>query len=101
MMRLSEAECVLASAISDVSEVSHSAGWMPDTEYDVWLLLHDPRPEWGVATSAELAAALEKVGAAMGEAGCWVTWPDGADQAERVGLGEWERRYQQWQRSRP
>jgi hypothetical protein len=99
MLRLSEAECVLAAAISDVSEVSHFPGWMPDTEYDVWQLLHDPQPEWGIATREDLTAALEKVGAAMDEAGCWVTWPDGDEQAHRVDLDEWGRRYKQWQRS--
>jgi hypothetical protein len=99
MLRLSPAECALTSAISDVCEVAQCAGWLPDTEYEVWLLLHDPRPEWGLAGREELTTALEKVGAAMDGAGCWVTWPDGDEQAHRVDLDEWGRRYEQWQRS--
>jgi hypothetical protein len=97
MLRLSEAECALAAAISDVCEVSHFAGWLQDTEYQVWLLLHDPLPEWGIASREELTVTLAKVRAAMDETGCWVTWPDGEDQAQAVSLGEWERRYGQWQ----
>lgn len=100
MLDLSSAEVALACAISDVCEVAQFAGWLEGTEFEVWQLVHDPRPEWGIATPVELTAALEKVGAAMDEAGCWITWPDGADQALRVGLDEWEGRFARWQRER-
>jgi hypothetical protein len=99
MLCLSPSEVALAAAISDVCEASHFAGWLPDTEYWVWQLVRDPRPEWGIAGPEELAPLLERVGAAMDEAGCWVAWPDGAEQAQRVGLDEWEGRYERWQRS--
>lgn len=96
MLDLSLAEVALACAISDVCEVAQFAGWLENTEFEVWQLLHDPRPEWGVAGQEELVAALEKVGAAAMEAGCWVTWPASAEQAQAVELGEWERMYRAW-----
>jgi hypothetical protein len=98
MLRLSPVQVELAAAISDGCEVAQSAGWLPDTEYWVWLLLHDPRPEWGIAGISELTPLLELVGAAVIEAGCWIAWPDGAEQAHAVSLGEWTQRFERWRR---
>lgn len=98
MLRLSPVQVELAASISDVCEVAQSAGWLPDTEYWVWLLLHDPRPEWGIAGISELTPLLERVSAAIDEAGCWISWPDGAEQAHAVGLDQWTKLFERWRK---
>lgn len=80
----------LADAMSDVSETAYCAGWMDDTEYQVWRLLHGGS-RWGMLDAEDLAEELDAVRKALEAAGCWIVWGD--DGEEPIPLDEWEKRY--------
>ena len=84
----------LAEAMSEVSETAYCAGWMRDTEYDVWRLLHEGGT-WGQANADSLAMELSVVRAALEWAGCWIVWDDEHEE-QPVSLDQWRPMYEAW-----
>ena len=94
MAELTPEQRVLAEAMSDVSERAYCAGWMQDTEYEVWRLLHDGGG-WGWAEAEYLAPEVEAVRAAFERAGCWIVWDDEHEE-QPVTLEKWQPMYEAW-----
>ena len=94
MRELTSDERALAEAMSDVSELAYCAGWMQDTEYEVWRLLHEGG-SWGQADAEHLAPLLADVRAAFDRAGCWIVWDDEHEE-QPITLGTWRSKYRAW-----
>ena len=98
MRDLTPDERALAEAMSDVSELAYCAGWMQDTEYEVWRLLHEGG-DWGWAREEHLAPELAVVRAAFERACRWIVWDD-VHEEQPVALDEWRPMYEAWAAAR-
>jgi hypothetical protein len=86
----------LRDLMSEISEASHSAGWMLDTEFEVWRLATEGGV-WGRSTAAELQQLLEEASGLAQKLGKWIVWRDGPDSDTRaIDLAEWRRLYADW-----
>lgn len=86
----------LRDLISDMSETCWSAGWLEETEFDVWRLATEGGT-WGRCSAAEIDAQLAEVITLSKELGVWVVWSGrpGCDN-EPVPLSDWQVRYNAW-----
>jgi len=86
----------LRDLMSEISEASYDAGWMRDTEFEVWRLATEGGA-WGRATAAELHRALEEISALAQKLGKWIVGGDapGSDN-QAISLAEWRRLYADW-----
>jgi hypothetical protein len=77
---------VLARLMSALSEESHCAGWMVDTEFALWaLVVGDPVSKLWAAGSDEIAGLRE-----LAElTGSWIAWAEGWREERPVALGDW------------
>ena len=90
-----EEQC-LRDLMSEISEASYYAGWMRDTEFEVWRLATEGGA-WGRATAAELQQALKEISALAQKLGKWIAWRDGpGSDNQAISLAEWRRLYADW-----
>jgi hypothetical protein len=82
--------------MSEITEASYYAGWMRDTEFEVWRLATEGGA-WGRGTAAELQQALEEISALARKLRRWIVWRDGPGSDNRaISLAEWRRLYADW-----
>ncbi len=91
----------LRDLLSEVSERCYHAGWLFETEYEVWRLLEEPRG-WGHCAPADLEGILGEIRAVSSELGEWIVWSD-SDRCdnEAIDIVSWRERYAQWRSANP
>jgi hypothetical protein len=95
---LSPEQHELRDLISDVTEIAHYAGWLPDTEFEVWRLAIEGG-SWGHCRSAsEAQPTLGNALALARKLGVWIVWDEtGLDCENRaVSLDDWQTRFDAW-----
>jgi hypothetical protein len=98
--RLTVDEQRLRDGISDISETCWYAGWLEESEFEVWRLSIEGGT-WGRGSADELQAELRGLLALARQLNRWVVWaPSQNSDHEAVDLREWERRYVKWRSSR-
>lgn len=78
----------LESLMSDLSEECWCAGWLVDTEYAVWDLMHGDLTSWGQGPFGTVEDAVAPIRAVAELAGLWIVWRDGPGQVA-VDLDGW------------
>jgi hypothetical protein len=91
----------LRDLMSDISEACYSAGWLSETEFDVWRLATEGGT-WGRGDATELQEELAQIMALSRQLGRWIVWFDtkGSDH-QAIDLDEWKRRYHEWRTAQP
>jgi hypothetical protein len=78
--------------ISHLSEEAYAAGWMKDSEYDVWRLATEGG-SWGRIEAQDETETLDSLLRLSGERSEWMTWSAGPVP---VALDEWRQTYRDW-----
>ncbi|MFC8676699.1 DUF6221 family protein [Streptomyces griseorubiginosus] len=90
----------LADAMSDVSEHAYCAGWLVDTEYEVWRLLHEEGGRWGQAGPDTLAPLLDAVRAARRRTNFWIVGDEAVGAEQAITYEAWRPMYEKWAQRR-
>lgn len=95
MADLDAGQRVLADLMSDLSEECWCAGWLHNTEVDVWAMLVGDRDSWGMGLAEAYAPELESIKLMAEQLGVWIVWDGDPVKANMraVPLTEWEATY--------
>jgi hypothetical protein len=85
----------LEELVSDLSEKAWYAGWLGDTEFDIWRLATEGGT-WGRITSEDSADELREALAMSRRLGIWVAWDDETGFVKPIPIEAWLPAYERW-----
>ncbi len=85
----------LADLMSDLSEECWCAGWLHNTEFDVWAMIVGDRDSWGMGLAEAYAPELEAIKDMADRLGVWIVWDGDPVETDMraVPLPEWRATY--------